>query len=312
MAPTVRAPSAASHTNKIDLKLGYACERQCHFCVQGDLRRRFPKPKSAAELTAALREGRSRAEYVVFTGGEPTHYPWLPELVRCARLLGYTRIQVQTNGRRLADAAYCRQLVAAGANEFAPSVHGSTAELHDFLTDAPGSFARTWAGIETLVGLGQTVMTNTVVTTRNYADLPALAERLAAVGVRHIQFAFVHIVGQAAKNAAWLVPKKSDAVPWMLKAVDAGRAGGARCFTEGVPLCLLRGYEDCAAERVMPVMTIYHADGTTCEDFTRERVEVQKRKGPDCAACAFDAACEGPWHEYPELYGFSEFVPVRP
>lgn len=311
MARTAAARSAGPQTNKIDLKLGYACERQCHFCVQGDLRRRFPKPKSSAELTAALREGRARSDYVVFTGGEPTHYPWLPALVRCARLLGYRRIQVQTNGRRFADPAYCRELIRAGANEFAPSLHGSTAGLHDFLTDAPGSFEKTWGGIVNLLGLGQYVLTNTVVTSRNYADLPALAALLAGAGVRHIQFAFVHIVGQAAANASWLVPRKSDAVPWVLKAVDAGRAGGARCFTEGVPLCLLKGYEDCCAERVMPVMTIYHADGTTCEDFTRERVEVQKRKGPACGSCAFDAACEGPWHEYPELFGFSEFVPVR-
>lgn len=298
-------------SNKIDLKLGYACERQCHFCVQGDLRRRYPKPKSPAELLAALREGRARADAVVFTGGEPTHYPWLPDLARAARLLGYALVQVQSNGRRFADAAYCRELVKAGVTEFAPSVHGSTAALHDFLTDAPGSFARTWAGIGNLLALGQRVLTNTVVTSRNYADLPALAARLAAAGVRHIQFAYVHIVGQAAKNAAWLVPRKSDAVPWMLKAVDAGRAGGARCFTEAVPLCLLPGYEDCAAERAMPVMTIYHADGTTTADFTRERLEVQKRKGPACAACVHDPVCEGPWHEYPELFGFGEFVPVR-
>ncbi|TPW21026.1 MAG: putative Fe-S oxidoreductase [Elusimicrobia bacterium] len=295
---------------KIDLKLGYACERQCHFCVQGDLRRRFPKPKSAAELMTALREGRERSRSVVFTGGEPTHYPWLPDLARAARLLGYTCLQVQSNGRRFADAAYCRELVAAGVTEFAPSIHGSTAELHDFLTDAPGAFARTWAGIVNLLALGQSVLTNTVVTSRNYADLPALAALLAGAGVRHIQFAYVHIVGQAAKNAAWLVPRKSEAVPWVLKAVDAGRAGGARCFIEAVPPCLLPGYEDCAAEPGMPVMTIYHADGTTTPDFTQERLDVQKRKGPACSGCVHDPVCEGPWHEYPELFGFSEFVPV--
>lgn len=260
---------------------------------------------------AALREGRRRAEYVVFTGGEPTHYPWLPDLVRSARILGYRRIQIQSNGRRFSDLAYCRTLIEAGANEFAPSIHGSTAGLHDFLTDAPGSFARTWAGIENLLGLGQDVLTNTVVTTRNCEDLPALAAKLVSAGVRHIQFAFVHIVGQAAKNAPWLVPRKSDAVPWILKAIDVTRAGGARGFTEAVPLCFLRGYEDCAAERLMPVMTIYHADGTTCEDFTRERVEVQKLKGPACPTCVYDPVCEGAWHEYPELYGFEEFIPVQ-
>lgn len=297
--------------NKIDLKLGYACERQCLFCVQGDLRRRFPRPVAPAELARALREGRARADYVVFTGGEPTLFPYLPELVRLARLLGYRRVQVQSNGRRFADRDYCRELVAAGADEFALSIHGSTPGVHDRLTDAPGSFARAWAGLGNLLALGQAVLTNTVVARPNLAELPALAAKLADAGARHIQFAFIHIVGKAAENAAELVPRRAEAMPRVLAAVDAARARGARAFTEAMPLCWLGGYEDCAAEDAMPVMTIYHADGSVCEDFTRERHEVQKRKGPRCGECLYAARCEGPWHEYPELFGWDEFTPVR-
>ena len=279
--------------------------------MQGDLRRQFPSPRAAPELIAAMRAGREKADTIVFTGGEPTVYPYLPELVRYARLLGYKRVQIQSNGRRFCDRGYAAALVSAGANEFALSLHGSTPALHDELTDVPGSFQKSWAGITGLLGMGQKVITNSVVTRGNMEDLPALAALLAGAGVRHIQFAFVHIVGKAAENAARIVPRKSEAVPFILRAVEAGRALGARVMTEAVPLCLLKGYEECAAETEMPLMTIHHADGTVCEDFTRERLEVQKRKGPRCGECAHDAVCEGPWHEYPELFGFGEFEPVK-
>lgn len=306
-APTAAGPRAAT---KIDLKLGYACERQCLFCVQGDLRRRFPKPVAPAALKAALREGRRRSDAVVLTGGEPTLYPYLPELVRLARLLGYRFVQVQSNGRRFADPAYCGLLADAGVDEFALSVHGSTPELHDSLTGAPGSFAAVWAGLANLLGQGRRVLTNTVVTRANAADLPILAARLGAMGVRHIQLAWVHIVGKAAENAAALVPRRGEAMPHVLAAIDRARAGGARCVTEGVPPCWLPGREDCAAEPAMPAMAVYHADGTHTPDYARERLEVQKQKGPRCRDCRHFEACEGPWKEYPALFGWDEFAPV--
>lgn len=296
---------------KLDIKLGYACEKQCKLCVQGDLRERHPEPLSADKLIEALKEGRKSSRYVVFTGGEPTLYPHLPKLVRFARLLGFDRVQIQTNGRRFAEEAFCWELLKAGANEFAVAVHGATPATHDFLTDVPGSFERVMRGIRNLKRLGGRVMTNSVVTTKNMAELPALARLLVAVPVDHVQFAFIHICGEAWRNRDWLVPRKRDAVPFIHQALDVARAAGLRSFTEAIPYCLMKGYEECVAERVMPVMKVHHADGSVIEDFTQERMDTQKLKGPRCPECDYFRVCEGPWKEYPEMFGFDEFVPVR-
>lgn len=49
------------------------------------------------------------------SGGEPTLRDDLPEIVEVARRIGYSFVQVNTNGMRLAaDKEYCRQLQAAG------------------------------------------------------------------------------------------------------------------------------------------------------------------------------------------------------
>jgi hypothetical protein len=36
-----------------------------------------------------------------------------------------------------------------------------------------------------------------------------------------------------------------------------------------------------------------------------------KSKRAECRSCRWDARCEGPWKEYPELFGWDEFRPVR-
>lgn len=293
---------------RIDLKVGFDCNNRCQFCVQGDKRSRF-RPRPAAELREVLRAERARVDAVVFTGGEPTVRPDLPELVAFARELGYRSIQIQSNGRRFAHLAYARKLVACGANEFSPALHGHLPELHDHLTRAPGAFAQTVAGIRNLKALGQYVLTNTVVTRSNYRHLPEIARLLLALGVDQYQLAFVHPVGTAMEEFQAVVPRMELAAPYLREALAVGLAAGRPAYTEAVPPCVLPGLEACVAERLIPRTAIYDAEGTI-EDYTRYRRDEGKLKGPDCAACRHFDACEGPWREYPEQFGWSEFRPV--
>lgn len=294
---------------RLDLKIGFACNNHCDFCAQGAKRRvleRRPLGELARELEAAARGG---VEGVVFTGGEPTLHPGLASAVALAKAAGFKSIQIQTNGRMFSYRKYCEQLRDAGADEFSPSLHGSSPAIHDGLTRAPGSWKQVVAGIRNLKSLGLHVLTNTVVTARNFRDLPALARLLAHLGVDQFQFAFVHIVGAAADNAAAVVPRKSEAVPFMLEGLRAGAAAGVPGYTEAVPYCLLRGFEDRAAERAMPDGPVIDLE-VRLESWRDYRVGEGKAKGPRCRDCRHDSVCEGPWREYPLLYGWDEFVPV--
>ena len=294
---------------RIDLKVGFRCNNRCDFCVQGDKRKSWPA-RPLAELEESLREGRrAGAEGLVVTGGEPTLHPELFALLASARRLGYRDIQLQTNGRALCYEAFCRRLAAAGVREFNVSLHGSHAALHDRLARAPGSFVRTAAGLRNLKRLGLRVIANSVVTSLNFRDLPALARLLAALGVDQFQLAYAHLLGQAGFNRQWLAARKSDVVPWIKAALDAGRAAGLPGRTEGIPFCLMRGYEECVSEPGIPATMIFDAQAVV-RDYSRSRRAEGKAKGPRCSCCRLDSLCEGPWREYPELHGWDEFVPV--
>ncbi len=296
--------------DRLDLKLGFRCNNRCRFCVQGDKRNRY-EPRAPKRIADDLAEGRSRgAKALVLTGGEPTIHKTLLQTIRLAQTMGYTTIQIQSNGRRFFYEDYCRELIDAGVTEFSPALHGSDAKIHDGLTRVPGSFAQTLQGIRHLKRLGAYVLTNSVITSANYKDLPELATLLVQTKVDQFQLAYVHILGEADLNKEGLVVEKSKALPYIHRALDIGRAAGVRCYTEAIPYCFMQGYEDCVAEAIIPRTMVCDAEAVI-EDYTQYRHTEGKTKGPNCSNCSRYNVCEGPWKEYVDLFGWKEFIPVR-
>ncbi len=295
---------------RLDLKIGFACNNRCRFCVQGDKRHEVAPPETG-DLRRELEDARGGAQGVVFTGGEPTLRDDLLELVALAAQLGYRPVQIQSNGRMFASREACQRLIDAGATEFSPALHGPLPALHDWLTRAPGSFAQTTAGIRNLKRLGQYVLTNSVVVRANFRNLPALARLLVQLGVDQFQFAYVHPVGTAGEALTAVVPRMELAAPYLMEGLRVGRAAGVPVVTEAVPYCILPGFEEHVVESRIPSTRVVDA-GVVVEDYRQYRLHEGKLKGPDCPGCRWFEACEGPWREYPERYGFGEFRPVPP
>jgi MoaA/NifB/PqqE/SkfB family radical SAM enzyme len=294
---------------RVDIKVGFVCNNHCRFCVQGNKREFFPN-RNTEEIKHILRDCcLESAEGVVFTGGEPTIREDIVELVKYAKSLGFKIIQIQTNGRMFSYMDFCKKMIDAGATEFSPAIHGPNEKIHDFLTSVKGSFKETIKGIENLEKIRQFVLTNTVITSYNYRYLPNIAKLLVDLGVDQFQFAFVHIVGTAAINADWIVPRKREIMFYIKKGLDIGIKAGIRVMTEAIPYCFMIGYEDFVAERFIPNTKVYDYD-LLVEDFNKLRIKEGKIKGPSCHLCKNNNFCEGPWKEYPELFGWNEFIPT--
>ncbi len=293
---------------KADIKVGFSCNNRCLFCVQGDKRFQVVD-KTDEEVKGNIRKARSSCDIVTFTGGEPTLRKGLVDFIRLAAELRFKTIQIQTNGRMFAYLDYCKSLIAAGANEFSPALHGHVPELHDYLTNAPGSFRQVVAGIKNLKSLGQRVITNTVITKPNYRHLPEIARLLSGLKVDQFQFAFVHATGSARKNFDSIVPRKTLVEPYLKEALAVGIKNGISVMAEAMPFCFMAGFEDQVSERIMPEMAIFDEHGHL-PDFKKSRLAEGKAKGSACRKCKYDAVCEGPWKEYPERYGWSEFEPI--
>ena len=293
---------------RLDLKVGFACNNNCRFCVAAYKRKLGNKSteKIMSELDEAKQEGLTE---VVFTGGEPTVRPDIAELVAYASSLGYTSIQIQSNGRMFYYKKFCNRMIKAGANEFAISLHAPRAEIHDFLTRSPGSFEQTVQGIRNLKELDRRLLLNSVVTKSNYIHLPELAKLLVSLGVEQFQMAFVHAMGNAYANFDNIVPRKSLAAPYIKSALQVGIDAGVRVMSEAMPYCFMKGYENYIGELYNPPTEVRDIDSTDPK-FEETRIKEGKCKGEKCKECRYYLICEGPWREYPEKRGWGEFVPV--
>ena len=108
------------------MSIWFGCNSRCTICMLSEVEQTlsglsFDRFK---EMTTNLaREGRYRN--LILSGGEVTTFADLGRYVRFASSLGwFEKIQIQTNGRRLADREYVDHLVACGVNEFFVSVQG--------------------------------------------------------------------------------------------------------------------------------------------------------------------------------------------
>lgn len=292
--------------------VGFKCINDCHFCVAAD--KRDFGDKSTEDIMGEMRDSwKDGAREVLFTGGECSVREDIFELVAHARTMGFEQVYLQTNGRMFSSMAFCEKILLAGMTIFNPALHGPTAEIHDRLTRAPGSFRQTVLGIHNIrkIARGRVpVLTNSVVTKINYPHLPALAELLASLRVTTMQFAFVHAMGHAGSFFDEIVPRKTDAVPYIREGIRIGRQKGVRVMVEAVPFCLLQGYEDSVSELYIPPVDLWDK-GWRIEQFEIVRKNEAKMKFPQCRRCIHDHICEGPWREYPEHFGSDEFQPVE-
>ncbi len=292
---------------RADVKVGYACNNNCLFCVIADKRKRgnLKTAEVKRQLEFAWNDG---ARDVVLTGGEVTIRKDVFEIVAFARNCGFEKIQIQTNGRMLSNYDFAQKLVAAGATEFGPSLHGSTAQMHDSLVQCKGAFEQTVQGMKNAKLLEVPTLTNTVITKANYLSCVEIARLLLDLGADQFQLAFVHPQGNAYSNFGLIVPRISLASGFMKKALDYGKARGAKMMVEAVPHCLMAGYEEYCSEKYIPKSEV-RAPGEFTPDFENVRKNEGKAKGEGCKKCRFFAECEGPWREYPEKRGWKEFQP---
>lgn len=294
---------------RADVKVWFACNNKCDFCVQWDKRYKY-KPRKLEEIKSILLEEFNLwARYVVFTWWEPTVHPDLIESVSYARDLWYKQIQIQSNGRNFSDLDYTKKLIEAWVTEFSPSIHWFKKETHDSQVNSSGAWDEVVRWLINLKNLKQIIIINSVITKANYKEIPELASLLIKIWVTQFQFAFVHILWSADKNKQIVVPKKSDVIPYVHKALDLAKKAWIPAYTEAIPYCLMKWYEWAIAENVMPETSVCDAE-TKIDSYAEYRWNEWKAKHEKCKNCLRYQICEWPWKEYPEIYWWDEFIPI--
>lgn len=289
---------------RTDIKLGYSCNNNCRFCGEGENRCLGDRPTDEIKRELELRG--NYAQEVVLTGGEPTLRKDIFELIYYAKKLGFSLIQLQTNGRMFSYEDFTKKMSEIDKLQYFISIHGHNSQLHDSLTRVSGSFSQTTQGIKNLKKYGSFIITDTVITKQNYKFLPEIAKFLISLKVNQLQFCFIHPQGNALKEFENVVPNLSTVTPYVRKTLDIGKEKGAKMKVEGIPFCLMHNYEKNILELYLRPRDLMELD---CTDH--KFLEIQKRaKGPNCVKCKYNTVCLGTWGGYLDKKGFDELRPV--
>ena len=303
-----------ARTEKLVLFTGFSCNSHCHFCI--DLNKRDIPDKSTREIVSEMVKARDLGiEYLELIGGETTIRGDFIPLIGAAKKLGFKDIVVVTNGRMLSYLSFAKDTIKGGITDIIFSIHGPDASLHDALTFAPGAFEQLLRAIANVRSLGlKRIFANTTVVKQNMARLPEIGKLFIQLNIPHAEFIFVDpTYGGAYTNFQGLVPRISEAAPYLRKTLDLGRQWGTRDWcVRYVPLCYFEGYLDQVSEirEVQLFHTRHWAPDFKNEDVGPSRRAIGRAKTKRCEGCQLNSDCEGLWTKYLNQYGDAELKPI--
>jgi len=107
---------------------------------------------------------------IVLIGGEPTLYKNIFRLIKESTQRNIA-VGMVSNGRKLANYDFCKELKDSGIYSTTISIEGSNESLHDKITGVKGSFKQSLSGLENLIKTGIFASTETVMNKDNEQDL---------------------------------------------------------------------------------------------------------------------------------------------
>lgn len=173
--------SATSDLKRCEVVLTSRCNFNCPYCrhVGGD-DLALEHAKTVVMLWAA-----DNLSAIRFSGGEPTLYPGLGELVDLSASLGIGRIAISSNGS-IAWRRY-QELINRGVNDFSISLDACCAEVGDKMAGGiKGAWAKVVANIERISAATYTTV-GVVLTEDNIKTVNDIIRFAAGLGVADIR-----------------------------------------------------------------------------------------------------------------------------
>lgn len=299
---------------RMDLALTYRCNNDCSHCYNARSRR-YPEMDLAHWKKVIDKVWSLRIPHVVFTGGEPTLYQGLPELIGYAEKTGLIT-GLNTNGRKLADREFLDSLVEAGLDHVQVTIESHDAAIHDSMVAAPGAWQETVAGIKNALASPLYVMTNTTLLTHNSPTIEDTLHFLADIGVPTIGLNALIFAGKGKTVGTAL--REEQLPPLLTKAWELTEADNQRLiwytptqYCHFNPLQLDLGVKGCTAALynmcvepngdVIPCQSYYQSLGNLLDDPWEEiwkhpiALELRNRTNipQGCKTCDFLHECGG-------------------
>ncbi|MFH2007324.1 MAG: radical SAM protein [bacterium] len=272
------------------------CNQLCRFCSNPPSGESATAERIRSQVDDLLARG---CDGLILTGGEPTLFEELPELISYATRRG-APCRIITNGQRLAEGDLVDRLVDAGLRHLHVSLYSHRSDVQDMLTRNPGSWDRIQRTLTRLGAhpAGLTVDLNVVINHYNADHL----HRVARFVIRQLPFVR-HLVFNNLDPSMNRTAEFPDTIPtlWelevsLLRALRALEAAGVTFRVERIPLCYMVEYAHVSTETrkiVKDEPRLIHFLDEKRLVCQHERAAWERGKAPQCGGCRLDAICAG-------------------
>lgn len=280
---------ASGGPKKVILNITYKCNNRCTFCAVGTRTQLDGNFERQREFLLKYR--RLGVELLDIDGGEPTLNPNLVPLIRFARKIGYTRVNVTTNGRMCAYPEYAARLLGSGVSSVLFSVHGADARVHAQNVGVMEAFDQTLAGIRNAVAVRPEHVelgANITLTKSNTQHLGAVTELVHSLGLRWLNIQFLTPFGRATSSVA---PDTRAAAEASMRVIDAWR-DRMHFQVINLPFCFMPGYEQYLVGDLLKLerhMIFVNNEEVNLFEYLRK----QRRHTDVCRGCTRRVFCGG-------------------
>lgn len=187
------------------------CNSNCIMCPMSEKQRKLEANKYDTIIQTIYHLPKD-TKHLTITGGEPfligENIFKILELLKDR--LNSTKFLLLTNGRALASKIYFNEFIRTTPKNItiAIPIHGSTASLHDKITQSEGSFMQTFLGLKNLLNYDFKVEIRIVVSKLNIYDVNNIADLIIKEfpKVYSIKIIGLEMLGNAHKNkdSVWI------------------------------------------------------------------------------------------------------------
>jgi len=130
-----------------------SCSNSCTFCttriVNGSMKNILPEKKE--HVFAAIRLGASKGfNKIKFIAFEPLEHPSIVDFITYSKNFGFSNIELWTNGKKFRDSNFLKKLINSGLTKVKMPIFGHKKEIHDSISQTPGSFDDLIQGLDNL------------------------------------------------------------------------------------------------------------------------------------------------------------------